>query len=314
MSALATIPAPEFTADQIATLKSTVAVGCSDHELDLFVAACKRTKLDPFTKQIYAMKLGSKLSIQVSIDGFRIIAERSGEYEGQEGPYWCGPDGVWKDVWLDKTQPLAAAKVIVLRKGHRPMVGIARFAAYSTGQNLWNKMGDLMIAKCAEALALRKAIPNDLSGISATEEMDQAHKGAELAATVRTLDDLVPKGEVVTLPAATATLPDPDPDAPPPSKHLEFARSYIERIGKFANVFEADNSKKKHAKELNALKKDSPEDFEMVKRAFEAKRQELLGPAPEAVAQVQCSLSKNCVWPNGHEGDCREMDGTVIGG
>lgn len=163
----------DFTSDQIETLKNTIAKDCTNSELSLFIAACRRTRLDPFAKQIYAMKMGGKLNVTVSIDGARIIAERSGEYEGQEGPFWCGPDGAWKDVWLDQKPPVAA-KVLVFRKGCKPMVGTARFAAYSTGQNLWAKMPEVMIAKCAEMLALRKAFPNDLSGIYSVEEMEQA--------------------------------------------------------------------------------------------------------------------------------------------
>jgi hypothetical protein len=87
---------------------------------------------------------------------------------------WCGPDGVWVDVWLD-SKPPAAAKTILHRKGaSHPFVGVARFADYNAGQGLWSKMPAAMIAKCSEALALRKAFPADLSGVYSTDEMDQA--------------------------------------------------------------------------------------------------------------------------------------------
>jgi hypothetical protein len=80
----------------------------------------------------------------------------------------------WVDVWLD-SKPPAAAKTILHRKGaSHPFVGVARFADYNAGQGLWSKMPAAMIAKCSEALSLRKAFPADLSGVYSTDEMDQA--------------------------------------------------------------------------------------------------------------------------------------------
>jgi phage recombination protein Bet len=162
-----------WTPEQTQLISTTIAPGCSADELRLFAYACQRTGLDPFSKQIYAIKRGGKMTIQAGIDGLRSIAERTGQLDGSE-THWCGEDGQWADVWLG-SKPPAAAKTIIHRKGaSHPFVGVARFADYNAGQGLWSKMPAAMIAKCSEALALRKAFPADLSGVYSTDEMEQA--------------------------------------------------------------------------------------------------------------------------------------------
>ena len=162
-----------WTPEQTQLISTTIAPGCSGDELRLFAYACQRTGLDPFSKQIYAIKRGGKMTIQAGIDGLRSIAERTGQLDGSE-TFWCGEDGQWQDVWLG-AKPPAAAKTIIHRKGaSHPFVGVARTADYNAGQGLWTKMPAAMIAKCSEALALRKAFPADLSGVYSTDEMQQA--------------------------------------------------------------------------------------------------------------------------------------------
>jgi phage recombination protein Bet len=162
-----------WTPEQTQLISTTIAPGCSNDELRLFAYACQRTGLDPFSRQIYAIKRGGKLTIQVSIDGLRSIAERTGQLDGSQS-YWCGSDGVWVDVWLD-SKPPAAAKTVIHRKGcAHPFSATARFADFNAGQGLWSKMPSVMIAKCSEAQALRRAFPADLSGVYSTDEMDQA--------------------------------------------------------------------------------------------------------------------------------------------
>lgn len=143
--------------------------------VEAFLAHCQRTGLDPIARQIYAIERGGKWGIQMSIDGARLVAERSKEYEGQTAVQWTADGVTWVDVWLDDSTPPAAARVGVYRARFRePLYAVATFKAYSAGGPMWTKMPALMLGKCAEALALRKAFPQDLSGLYTSEEMDQA--------------------------------------------------------------------------------------------------------------------------------------------
>ena len=158
-----------WNSEQIEIIKQQIAKGASDAQLALFAQVCQRTGLDPFSRQIYCIMRGGNPTIQVSIDGFRTIAARSGLYGGSHTE-WCGEDGIWRDVWLGNGNP-SAAKTTVYRKGSdHPFVGVAVFKDYDQKVNLWLKMPSTLIAKCSESLALRKAFPAELSGLYTVEE------------------------------------------------------------------------------------------------------------------------------------------------
>lgn len=175
-----------FSQEQIDLIKSQIAPKATNDELKLFIHQAKRTGLDPLARQIYAIhrkvKQGSeyvdKMTIQTSIDGFRVIAERSGDYAGQDEPFFedvLADDGKVKDK---------KCKVTVYRfRGdtrYPAAVGVAYWSEYvqtdreGRPSGMWAKMPRTMLAKVAEALALRKAYPQDLSGLYTNDEMNQA--------------------------------------------------------------------------------------------------------------------------------------------
>lgn len=171
---------------QLTLIRASCAAGAGDIDFAMFMCTADRLGLDPFANQIW---LAARWDVRaqrdvyyplVKIDGFRSIADRTGECDGQDGPYWCGPDGVWKDVWLFDNAP-TAAKVIVYRKGQtHGYVGIATFSSYAPLDKdgkpdpVWARLPDAMLAKVAESLALRKAFPMQLGGVYTPEEMKQA--------------------------------------------------------------------------------------------------------------------------------------------
>ena len=186
--------APIVPESKMQILGDVIAPGLNRAQLDVFAIACNRTRLDPFAKQIYGISrydadLGrNKLTIQTSIDGFRIIAERTGKYGGRMPFEWCGKDGVWKDVWLDDAPPAAARARVVRKDWPEPIVAVARYKAYcqtkrdGSPTHMWKKMDAEQLAKCAEALGLRTAFPQELSGLYTDDEMDQA---GEVTATTQ---------------------------------------------------------------------------------------------------------------------------------
>tara|TARA_R110002012_G_scaffold75971_1_gene191841 strand:+ start:16761 stop:17693 length:933 start_codon:yes stop_codon:yes gene_type:complete len=158
-----------ITPAQVDLIKSQIAVGASDDELKLFLHVADKSSLDPLSRQIYFIKRSGKMTIQTGIDGFRAVADRTGQYVGSSDP-----------VFEDNGNIPAKATVTV-NKVVGGIVGnftaTARWQEYYPGKSqgfMWDKMPHTMLGKCAEALALRKAFPAQLSGLYTGDEMDQA--------------------------------------------------------------------------------------------------------------------------------------------
>ncbi|MFE7780295.1 phage recombination protein Bet [Streptomyces nigrescens] len=183
----------QWTGQQAAVLRqSGIDNQVASEELSAFLHLCQRTRLDPFSRQIYLIGRWNNqqkrkvYTPQTSIDGYRVIAHRAateaGHALGYEDTLWCAKDGRWQDVWLSDAPP-AAAKVTVIRNGMR-FSAVARYSEYAqtnregAPSGLWGKMPATMTAKCAEALALRMAFPHDLAGVYTAEEMAQADNPA----------------------------------------------------------------------------------------------------------------------------------------
>jgi phage recombination protein Bet len=170
-----------LTQEQVDLLQRTV---CKDHtpdEIQLFLQYCQAKGMDPFGREIYSIKRKDRVTFQIGIDALRMKAEETDEYNGQE-TQWCDTDGKWVDVWVSGMPPFAS-KVSVFRKGiDKPFVGIALWTEYKPADNdfIWKKMPSNQLAKCAEAIALRKAFPRKLGGLYAAEEMEQADKGTKM--------------------------------------------------------------------------------------------------------------------------------------
>ena len=171
-----------WTPNQRAALAQLGVERASDADLAVFFHQCTRTGLDPFARQIYMIQREGKQTIQTGIDGFRLIGRRavnqSHETLEVSEAEWCGPDGVWRDVWLAQ-EPPAAARVTVVRNGGR-FPAIALYSEYvglkrdGSVTRMWATRPAGQLAKCAEALAWRKAFPQDLSGLYTADEMAQA--------------------------------------------------------------------------------------------------------------------------------------------
>lgn len=169
----------------------------NEHFLD-FMAICRARNLDPLKRQIYPMTRfdedDKRLEVigVTSIDGFRAIAARNPKYAGQAGPQWCGPDRVWTDVWVDHAVPPVAARVgVFVGTRGEPLWSIAHWDEFAPFEiapkgkpnagemiydDFWLNKPTHMLAKVAEAISLRRALPEDLGGLYTADEIGTTNR------------------------------------------------------------------------------------------------------------------------------------------
>lgn len=157
--------------DQLNLIKSSIAKGATDDELKLFLHQCSRLGLDPLAKQVHFVKYGNNPgTVVIGVDGFRLVAARTGKHDGTERGVLRDKDGKVTYGW---------AKIFRKDWSHPAYEEVPIDEYYKTGYNgkpsMWDKMPETMIKKVAEVAALRMAFPAEFSGIYSHEEMDQAH-------------------------------------------------------------------------------------------------------------------------------------------
>jgi hypothetical protein len=194
----------------------------TDEEVDRFLMEASLYGLEPLAGQIYASWADGPMKALTTIDGLRVLAERTGHYDGQSDPEWCDKDGNWTDFWAGEEQPLAA-RVRVHKKGTKvPTTGTANWHDFApTGtvgaDSLWTMGAGKpahMLSIRAEALALRKAFPSQLSGLYTAEELGISL--AALGASPEGTSSSAVATDVPVAPSAPRPASSPPPSGPVP--------------------------------------------------------------------------------------------------
>lgn len=185
-----------FSDKQLKIIKDSVAPGLTSDEFDLFIEQCRAYALNPVRKQIYAVPYNTRvkengqwvakrsITLIVGIEGLRSIAHRTGNYRPDEEPAVLDFDEAAKGAENPLGIIKATARIFIYRHGEWfPVKDEAYWDEYAQtffdkdekvnkAKGQWAKMGRIMIAKCAEAKALRKAFPEDIGALYEAAEMD----------------------------------------------------------------------------------------------------------------------------------------------
>jgi phage recombination protein Bet len=199
--ALATTPAQisevKWTPGEISILKEAILDDqASNAELALFSKICEATGLNPFAKQIYGIRRKGKITFQCSIDGYRLIADRTGQYAGNDDPLYDEGLSLYQHLISGRGNPLVATVTVwkVVGGVRCNFTASARWEQYvqifwdkqqkcHKVSETWQKMPHFMLSKCAESLALRKAFPNELSALRTSDEMQAVEQDTNFAPT-----------------------------------------------------------------------------------------------------------------------------------
>lgn len=142
----------------------------------IFAKVCREHGLSPFTKEIYLVNYGGKYTTQTGIDGFRRRANETGQHLGTDDPKFdLKGDGSYKtafDLKAENKLPQTCTVTVHRAIGNQKasFTHTAVFSEFSSGKNKWQSMPFQMIAKVAEAFALRKGFSDKLTGLSIPEE------------------------------------------------------------------------------------------------------------------------------------------------
>jgi len=159
------------TLDLIRQAVSNPRQPLTSDEFNLFVSVARYTGLNPLMKEIYAARIDGRFTILSGIDGYRKIAQKSPRFRGQAGPFWCGEDGEWKDVWLANTPPVACKVGVYMPGRQEPTWGIAYYKNYRDKKTpTWQSMPEHMLAIRAEAFALRKCFNREIGNVAIADD------------------------------------------------------------------------------------------------------------------------------------------------
>lgn len=221
----------EITQDELDLIRRNYAPGATEDELRMYLYDCKRRGVHPMDRLIHFTKRRGRYTPITSIDFMRMRANATGEFAGKDPVKYEGEPG----------KPGFSATVTVYKmvQGQRcGWTATAWWEEYYPGKEhgfMWDKMPRLMLAKCAEALALRQAFPAQLQGLYIKEEMDQAGPEPGESGEALPHDEPSPSAEAPpqASPSAEETIPEKRQDALPEGRVVVALPPFKGRSGRY---------------------------------------------------------------------------------